>query len=113
MQQNISAIQLQYMAIYYYPLQTVHTHTHASCTYTQLISDALDSLVHGPEFASIDGHESLTGRIAALHIVYHFSRPQVFWFGQLVSHLPGTMTTLENKLPYDDNEMVCVYIAYM
>ena len=83
-----------------------HTHIH---THTQLISDALNSLVHAPEFASIDGHESLTGRIAALHIVYHFARPQVFWFGQLVSHLPGSMTTLEDKVLHDDSEMVCVY----
>ena len=76
-------------------------------THTQLISDALDSLVHGPKF---EGHESLTGRIAALHIVYHSEEPQVFWFGQLVSHLPGTMTTLEDEVPHDGSEMVCVSV---
>ena len=78
-------------------------HTPPTHTHTQLISDALDSLVHGPEF---DDHESLTGRITALHIVYHFEKPKVFWFGQLVSHLPGTMTALEDKVPHDGNEMV-------
>ena len=89
-----------------------HTHTHTH-THTQLISEALNSLVHGPEFATIDGHESLTRRIAALHVVYHFARPHVFWFGQLVSHLPGIMTTLEDKLPDDDSEMVrlCDYLS--
>lgn len=75
--------------------------------HTQLISDALNSLVHGPEF---EGHESLTGRIATLHTVYHFAEPQVFWFGQLVSHLPGTMTTLEDKVLHDGSEMVCVSV---
>ena len=83
----------------------VHTHTHTH-THTQLIGEALNSLVHGPDFATIDGHESLTSRVAALHVVYHFARPQVLWFGQLVSHLPGTMTTLEDKVPHDDSEMV-------
>ena len=73
-------------------------------THTQLISDALNSLVHGSEF---DGHKSLTGRITALHIVYyHSAKSKVFWFGQLVSHLPGTMTALEDKVPHDGNEMV-------
>ena len=37
----------------------------------------------------------------------------MFWFGQLVSHFPGSMTSLENKVPHDDSEMVCVYIAYV
>jgi len=79
-----------------------HTHTHTH-THTQLISDALNSLVHSPEF---DGHESLTGRITALHIVYHFAKPKVFWFGQLVSHLPGIMTTLQDRMPINGSEMV-------
>ena len=37
----------------------------------------------------------------------------MFWFGQLVSHFPGSMTSLEHKVPHDDSEMVCVYIAYV
>ena len=81
------------------PPPPTHTHT----PHTQLISDALNSLVHGPEF---EDHESLTGRITALHIVYHSAKPKVFWFGQLVSHLPGTMTALEDKVPHDGSEMV-------
>jgi len=32
----------------------------------------------------------------------------VLWFGQLVSNLPGIMTTLEEKVHHDDSEMVCL-----
>ena len=67
------------------------------------MSDALNSLVQGPEF---EGHESLIGGIAALHIVYHSVEPQVFWFGQLVSHLPGIIKTLQDRVPHNDSEMV-------
>ena len=66
-------------------------------------------MVHGPEFAFIDGHASLTHRITALHVVYYFTRPQIFWFGQLVSHLPGIMIALEDRVRHDDKEMVCLH----
>ena len=59
----------------------------------------------------MDGHESLVSRIAALHVVYHFSRPQVLWFGQLVSNLPGIMSTLDDKVAHDDSEMVCLILS--
>ena len=77
----------------------------------QLIERALNCLIHfTEEFATIDGHESFTRRIAALHVVHHTYQSHLLWFGQLASHMPGVLVTLEHRLPTDSEEMVgCVY----
>ena len=75
----------------------------------QLIERALSNLTHSTEdFASIDGHESLTRRIAAVHVIHHTYQSHLFWFGQLTSHMPGVMVTLdsEQRVPDNSEEMV-------
>ena len=77
----------------------------------QLIEKALNGLTHSTEdFASIDGHESLTRRIAAVHVIHHTYQSHLFWFGQLASHMPGVMVTLNSEQRVSDNsgEMVCL-----
>ena len=73
---------------------------------SQLIVDALNSMVHAPEFSSIGGHESLTDRIAAVHVVHHFTKSETLWFGQLASHMPGILEPLQKNVPTDSSEMV-------
>ena len=67
---------------------------------------ALDEMVHDDDFGSIDGHDTLIRRIAALHVVYMFNKSQVMWFGQLVSQKPGIMLALKDKHSPDTSEMV-------
>ncbi len=74
----------------------------------QLISSALHSvIVHNPDFASRDGHISLTDRIAAVHIAYHFSEEKIFWLSELVYHLPSILRHLKDTVPSDSHEIVC------
>ena len=35
----------------------------------------------------------------------------MLWFGQLVSNLPGIMTTLDDKVAHDDSVMVCLILT--
>ena len=65
-------------------------------------------MVHDDDFSSMDGHDILIRRIAALHVVYMFSKSQVMWFGQLVSQKPGIMLSLKDKQSPDTSEMVAV-----
>ena len=63
-------------------------------------------IVRKPEFSSMDGHISLASRIAAVHVAYHSSESQIFWFGQLVSQLPGILKRLKDTVPSESDEMV-------
>ena len=72
----------------------------------QLIEVSLDEMVHDDDFGSIDGHDTLIRRIAALHVVYMFNKSQIMWFGQLVSQRPGIMLALKEKQSPDTSEMV-------
>ena len=72
----------------------------------QLISSALNALVHGDAYGSVDGHISLTYRIAALHVVYHKNVSEILWFGQLVAFSPGIMDQLKEEAICDTDKMV-------
>ena len=73
----------------------------------QLIEKALSGLVHCTEdFVSMDGHESLTRRIAAVHVIHHAYQSHLLWFGQLASYMPGVLVTLEQRVPANCKEMV-------
>ena len=63
-------------------------------------------MVHDDGFSSISGHDTLIRRIAALHVVYMFSKSQIMWFGQLVSQKPGIMLALKDKQSPDTSEIV-------
>ena len=76
----------------------MRTHTH------QLITTALNSMVHSPDL--VEGHESLVGRIAAVHVVYQSTKSQILWFGQLTSHIPSILLSLEDRVLPDCQEMV-------
>lgn len=75
----------------------------------QLISCALDSLVHGDGFCSVDGNITLVHRIAALHVVDEMNRSKILWFAQLVSLSPGIMVHLRTANISDKDEMVNVF----
>ena len=72
----------------------------------QLISSALNALVHGECYGSVDGHISLAYRIATLHVVYHSSVSEILWFGQLVAFFPGILDELSKDAVCDPSEMV-------
>ena len=63
-----------------------------------------------PEFhSSVAGYETLASRIAALHLAYEISKPQILWFGQLVSHSPSILQKLQDNIcipPREFPEMV-------
>ena len=61
----------------------------------QLVSDALDHIVH----CSVFQHKSLTSMIAALHLAYGMNKSQILWFNQLVSHSPSIMYSLRGMVP--------------
>ena len=70
---------------------------------TQLVSDALDHIVHCSEFQ----HHSLTSMIAALHLAYEMNKSQILCFNQLVSHSPSIMYSLIGAVPSKEfKEMV-------
>ena len=76
----------------------------------QLIASALDALVHGDDFCSVDGNMNLIHRIASLHVIHQLNKSQVLWFGQLVMHFPGIMLHLrEDANICDETEMVCYF----
>ena len=67
-------------------------------------------MVHNGDFSSIDGHDALITRVAALHVVYMLNKSQIMWFGQLVSQIPSIMISLRDKQSPDTSEMVrCSY----
>ena len=70
----------------------------------QLIMDALDAMTHHPDLCSVDGHESLSRRIVALHLVYNQCSTEVLQFSQLVLQRPGILKSLSkmNSIPDTD-----------
>ncbi len=75
--------------------------------YVQLISDALRNLIaHHPDFSSVDGHTSLSSKVAAVHVVYQSTKSEILWFGQLAYQMPGILEPLQEKVPCDSQEMV-------
>lgn len=54
----------------------------------------------------MDGHISLTYRIAVLHVVFHKYESEILWFGQLVAFSPGIMDRLKAEVVCDKSEMV-------
>ena len=76
----------------------------------QLVEQALDAVVrcycaHAPE-------DTLISRITALHVEYQLTETNLFWFGQLMSHNPGVLVTLDKMNTVDENEMVSVNLLY-
>ena len=69
-------------------------------------------MVHNEEFSSMDGHDTLIRRIASLHVVYMFSKPQIMWFGQLVSQKPSILLALKDKQSPDTSEMVGLFTFF-
>ena len=67
-------------------------------------------MIHNEKFSSVDGHDTLIRRISSLHVVYMFSKPQIMWFGQLVSQKPGIMLALKDKQSPDTSEMVDTFL---
>lgn len=72
----------------------------------QLISSALNALVHGDGYGSVDGHISLNHRISTLHVVYQMNVSVILWFGQLVAFFPGILNQLKEEMICDKSEMV-------
>ena len=73
---------------------------HVPCiVFLQLVSDALDHIVHCSVFQH---RSSLTSMIAALHLAYGMNKSQILCFNQLVSHSPSIMYSLQGMLPLED-----------
>ena len=83
----------------------------------QLISCALDALVHGDGLCGVDGLKTLIHRVAALHVVHEMNVAKVLWFGQLVTLSPGIMVHLKREDVCDKIEMVghkiIVWLEYL
>ena len=48
-------------------------------------------------------------KIVALHLAYEMSKPQILWFGQLVSHSPSILWKLQDNIPQREfPEMVII-----
>ena len=79
----------------------------------QLLQKALYSLVNGKDFTEHPDSGSLLCRVAALHVVHHFSKSAMFWFGQLLSCNPIILSAIPEVVTHDDSEMVrynrCMY----
>ncbi len=75
----------------------------------QLIMEALDAMTHHNEFCSVDGHESLSRKIVALHLIHGQWSAEVMQFSQLVLNRPGILHSLSemNSLARAGKE-VCV-----
>ena len=64
-------------------------------------------IVKGDDFSSLDGHVTLTSRIAAVHVVYGATSECIHWFGQLASYYPGILAGMvqaaEQTVGVDDS----------
>lgn len=69
--------------------------------------------MHGEGYGSVDGHISLTYRIATLHVEYHKNVSEILWFGQLVAFSPGIMDQLKEETVSDKSEMVGLLSYYL
>ena len=79
-------------------------------TYLQLVQDCLHQMVvMGDDFALLDGHVTLVHRIAAVHVVYRTNHEYIHWFGQLTSHSPEILPSLEQPTVDEDEDMVGGY----
>ena len=65
--------------------------------------------MHGESYGSLDGHISLTYRIATLYVIYHVNMEEILWFGQLVAFFPGILDQLKEEVVCDKSEMVSKY----
>ncbi len=61
--------------------------------------DSLNALTHCDVLCSVDGHESFTRKIVALHLVYSQYSSEILQFGQLVLHRPGILSSLFEMYP--------------
>ncbi len=62
--------------------------------------DALDTMTHRNDFCCVDGHESLSRKIVALHLVHGQCSSKVLQFGQLVLYRPGILRSLSRRDPF-------------
>ncbi len=65
----------------------------------QLIMEALDAMMHRREFCSVDGHDSLSRKIVALHLIHDQWCTEVMQFSQLVLNRPGILHSLSIMNP--------------
>ena len=72
----------------------------------QLIMVELDAMTHHPDLCSMDGHESLSRRILALHLVYNQCSTEVLQFSQLVLQRPGILKSLSKMSSISDTDWV-------
>ncbi|XP_064404373.1 E3 ubiquitin-protein ligase RNF213-like isoform X3 [Halichondria panicea] len=72
---------------------------HLTITEYQLIMEALDAMTHRNEFCSVDGHESLSRKIVALHLIHGQWSTEVMQFSQLVLNRPGILHSLSIMNP--------------
>ncbi len=79
----------------------------------QLLSSALDALVNGGKYCSVESNLTLLHRIAALHIAYEKNKSQVLWFGQLVALSPEVMIYLHKDSVSDGDEMVLNNVTHL
>lgn len=56
--------------------------------------------------SSVDSNFNLASWIAAVHVVYHFSKSEILWFGQLAAQMPGILEPLLKKVQTDGEETV-------
>ena len=70
-------------------------HKFTSNMFMQLVSKALDHVIHCSEFR----YQSLISMVVALHIAYETNQTSIFWFSQIVTHSPSIMQSLVGKLP--------------
>ncbi len=61
--------------------------------------DALDTMTYRNDLCSVDGHESLSRKIVALHLLHGQCSSKVLQFGQLVQYRPGILRSLSRKDP--------------
>lgn len=63
--------------------------------------------------SSLENHESLVSRIAALHLAYEASKSKILWFGQLVAQHPGIKKSLSEAMRGKRHpEMVSLIVAF-
>lgn len=62
--------------------------------FVQLISGSLNKLI----VHKLGNNHSLVGWIAATHVIYQSVKPEIFWFGQLTSQMPGILELMQGTI---------------
>lgn len=78
----------------------IHAYSNRDIFINKIIEQALHAVISGPDLspkAKFSTQPLLLSRVAAVHVVFYENHRELLLFGQLNSHMPGTLIKLQGR----------------